>query len=145
MECSPRKLRVRVAAMSSGRAVLELDLPMPPRELSPNYRGHWAQIAGYKKDYRDHCLVLAKSVMWRAKGKYPLPGPVVAEVTFTFPNHRRRDQDNVLAALKAAWDGCVDAGLLADDKLPDFRVEPQPEEYRKGVSSVRVRLVTRTK
>ena len=133
--------------MPSARVSVELDLPMPPRELSPNYRGHWGKIAGYKKSYRDHCLVLAKSVMWRQKrlypkdGEFPLALPVVAEVTFTFPDRRRRDQDNALASLKAAWDGLVDAGLLADDKMPDFRVEPQQEEYRKGVSGVRVRLV----
>ena len=131
---------MRAAARTS--AVVELDLPMPPRELSPNYRGHYYAVARIRKEYRRDCRVFALMVMRRAKGEYPLAPPVVAEVTFTFPNRRRRDQDNALASLKSFWDGCVDAGLLADDKLPDFRVEPQQEGYRKGVAGVRGRLVT---
>ena len=129
--------------MSDAREVVEIDIPMPPRELSPNYRGHYYAIARIRKEYRRDCRVFALMVMRRVKGQYPLAPPVVAEVTFTFPDHRRRDQDNVLASLKSFWDGCVDAGLLADDKLPDFRVVALQEEYLKGVSGVRVRLVTR--
>ena len=129
--------------MSEARALVELDLPMPPRELSPNYRGHWREVAPIRRDYREHCLMLALVAIQNNGGRpeYPLAPPVVAEVTFTFPDRRRRDQDNALAGLKAAWDGLVDAGLLADDKMPDFRVVPQQEEYRKGVSGVRGRLV----
>lgn len=133
----------RSVVAQAKEAEVVLDLPMPPRELSPNYRGHWAEISGYRHDYRDHCCVLAKSVMWRiGDGEFPLAPPVVAEVTFIFPNRRRRDQDNALAGLKACWDGLVDAGLLSDDKLPDFRVVAQQEEYRKGAGGVRVRLVS---
>ena len=131
--------------MPSARVSVELDLPMPPRELSPNYRGHFYEIASIRKKYRQDCQVLAQNMMQFGK-EYPLAPlapPVVAEVTFTFPDRRRRDQDNVLASLKACWDGLVDAGLLADDKMPDFRVEPQQEEYRKGVAGVRVRLVAK--
>ena len=126
--------------MPNPRVSVELDLPMPPRELSPNYRGHWGKVGFIRKGYRQHCQVLAQNMM-QAGGEYPLAPPVVAEVTFTFPDRRWRDQDNALASLKACWDGLVDAGLLADDKMPDFRVVPQQEEYRKGVSGVRVRLV----
>ena len=127
--------------MPNPRAVVQvvLDLPMPPKELSPNHRGHWREIAPIRRDYRELCRLLAQNMMQHG-GKYPLPGPVVAEVTFTFPNRRRRDQDNALAALKACWDGLVDAGLLADDKLPGFRVVAQQEEYSKGAGGVRVRL-----
>lgn len=118
---------------------VELDLPMPPRELSPNHRGHYYKVAPIRKAYRQECQVLAQNWMQHSGADFPLAPPIVAEVTFTFPNRRRRDQDNALAALKACWDGLVDARLLEDDKLPDFRVVAQ-EEYRKGVSGVRVRL-----
>jgi len=34
---------------------------------------------------------------------------------FFFKTRRRRDRDNLLASLKAAFDGLADAGLVADD------------------------------
>jgi Holliday junction resolvase RusA-like endonuclease len=38
-----------------------------------------------------------------------------AQVTFYFDSKRRRDPDNALAAMKAAFDGMVDAKIIADD------------------------------
>lgn len=37
------------------------------------------------------------------------------EATFHHKQKRRRDQDNAMAMLKAAYDGIVDSGLLVDD------------------------------
>jgi hypothetical protein len=49
---------------------------------------------------------------------------------FYFPNDRRRDEDNAIASLKAAYDGVVDAGLLSDDdhkhmqrERPEFKID----------------------
>jgi crossover junction endodeoxyribonuclease RusA len=49
---------------------------------------------------------------------------------FYFPNERRRDEDNAIASLKAAYDGIVDAGLLPDDdhkhmqrERPEFKID----------------------
>lgn len=36
-------------------------LPWPPKELSPNFRGHWAKLARAKKAYRLACAWQAKA------------------------------------------------------------------------------------
>ena len=38
-----------------------------------------------------------------------------AEATFFFRDKRRRDRDNLLASLKAAFDGIAAAGVVEDD------------------------------
>jgi Holliday junction resolvase RusA-like endonuclease len=40
---------------------------------------------------------------------------VTIQATLWHKTNRRRDGDNALASLKAAFDGLVDAGILADD------------------------------
>ena len=80
-----------------------LSLPWPPKELSPNYRGHWAPQAAAKKKYRFAVRILAL--------QHPLPipeeGPIFLEVEFYAPDNRPRDQDNMIAAFKAGQDGTV--------------------------------------
>jgi Holliday junction resolvase RusA-like endonuclease len=39
-----------------------------------------------------------------------------ARVVFYAKDARRRDRDNILASMKPAFDGLVDAGILADDE-----------------------------
>ncbi|MFA5186672.1 MAG: hypothetical protein WC551_09370 [Patescibacteria group bacterium] len=40
---------------------------------------------------------------------------------FYYATNRRRDQDNATAALKAAYDGIVDSGLVGDDDIRHMR------------------------
>lgn len=118
----------------SQAARLSLMLPWPPKELSPNARVHWAALAPIKAGYREECG-------WRAKvgetdkgflpqSMRPLPPPVRATVTFVVPDRRRRDVDNLMASVKAAWDGCVDAGLLEDDSADKFTPRPADPAFR---------------
>ena len=51
--------------------------------------------------------------------------------TFFFKDDRRRDPDNAMGAIKAVYDGIVDAGLVIDDDAkhmkrgePEFDVDP---------------------
>lgn len=55
---------------------------------------------------------------------------VDVSVVFYYKTKRRRDEDNAMGSLKAAYDGIVDAGLVGDDdwehmsrKIPEFRVD----------------------
>lgn len=55
---------------------------------------------------------------------------VDVSVVFYHKTKRRRDEDNAIGSLKAAYDGIVDAGLVGDDdwkhmsrKIPEFRVD----------------------
>jgi hypothetical protein len=58
----------------------------------------------------------------------------LAEVSATFyhATERRRDQDNAMGSLKAAYDGIVDAQLVVDDDYahlrrgsPEFRTDKE--------------------
>ena len=88
-------------------------LPLPPRALSPNARIHWAIKARATKAYRRTCYIMALAAP-RTTGK-PRWSHAIARATFYHAQRRRRDGDNLLASLKAAFDGIVDAGLLLDD------------------------------
>ena len=90
-----------------------ITIPVPPRILSPNYRGHWAPISAAKKQYRETCRYLALSAMGTDR-----PGWERATYTVEWytPTKRTPDEDNASASLKAAFDGLQDAGLIANDK-----------------------------
>ena len=111
-----------------------LDLPWPPAILNPNRarRLHWTAQHKAAKEYRWECFLYGKArsrELAGAKVPLPLPAPIAATVTFYMPNRRRRDLDNLLAATKPAWDGIVDAGLLADDNADQLTITLKPPEY----------------
>lgn len=90
---------------------MKIELPWPPKELSPNARIHWAKLAKSKKAYRQACA-------WAAKGQGAQP--LAAEklhlsLTFYAPTRRTYDLDNALARMKAGLDGLADV-LGVDDK-----------------------------
>ena len=91
---------------------MRLVLDLPPRELSPNFRSHWAKKAKAVKYYREQA--------W-ARARIEAPRPFLEwkratlRTTWYLPDARRRDPDNLMASLKAAIDGLVDARVLADD------------------------------
>lgn len=98
-------------------AIAAIELPWPPRELSPNARPHWAQLAKAKKQYRLLCFVLARRAGVRG-GMVTADKRLRVAMTFYPPVKRHRDKDNLLASMKAALDGLADA-LLVDDRQFD--------------------------
>ncbi len=105
-------------------------LPLPKRVLSPNCpvfsrQGRMAKAAATKK-YRK----MAKEATEDAQvntGPWSLAS---VAVVFFHKVKRRRDQDNAMGSLKAAYDGIVDAGLIVDDdwehlqrELPTFEID----------------------
>lgn len=55
---------------------------------------------------------------------------VTANVVFYHKVKRKRDEDNAMGSLKAAYDGIVDAGLVKDDdwenmsrEIPRFKID----------------------
>jgi crossover junction endodeoxyribonuclease RusA len=91
-----------------GEVVVVLDIP--PRELSPNARVHWAAKARAVKAYRAAAMQAAALVApgWRWER-------AEASAVYYFAEARRRDADNLLAMLKPAFDGIAEAGLLVND------------------------------
>ena len=87
---------------------MQISLPWPPRGLWPNYRNHWAAMARGKRAYKQAAWALAQPI-----GKVAWPR-VSVHLTFCPPDNRRRDMDNMIAAMKAALDG-LSAAIGVDD------------------------------
>src|SRR5690242_2636782 len=89
---------------------MRLELPWPPRELSPNARVHYLAKSRVTKAYREQAYWLA-----RKSSAEMFPCSVLAEtpitLAFTFhpPDRRRRDLDTMLSSVKSGIDGVADA------------------------------------
>ncbi len=97
---------------------MNVTLPWPPKELSPNARLHWAALSRVKKQYRAACHAQAYMAGIRPGDLGPAKKAAVS-LTFYPPDRRARDQDNMMASMKAGLDGLADA-LGLDDR--NFRV-----------------------
>ena len=112
---------------------LKVVLPLPPKELSPNARVHWGRKARAVKRYRLVASAATEGALVEA-GRPDAAWEATSLQIFLFNRTRhRRDPDNLLAAMKSAFDGIADA-LGVDDarwihlppvqeKDPDPRVE----------------------
>jgi len=83
-------------------------LGLPDRRLSPNARVCWQAKSRAVKAYRSEAFFIGQRFPTRWKA-------AEAESTFFFRDKRRRDRDNLLASLKAAFDGIAAAGVVEDD------------------------------
>jgi Holliday junction resolvase RusA-like endonuclease len=113
---------------------ITVTLSLPPPELNQNSRKHWRQkspiVAGYRKT--------AGLLMLPMRCKdWPWP-KCRADVRFSFPDNRRRDVSNFLGALKPAWDGFEDAGMVVDDR--DIWFGKVYGVVEKGVAQVEITL-----
>lgn len=97
--------------------MISITLPFPPAELNPNRKNgrHWAATNDIKASYLRDCRVLTLQAM----GKWvPPAGTLALEITFVQPDKRRRDRDNLLAAMKSGLDG-ISQALGVDDQYFD--------------------------
>lgn len=104
---------------------LTITLPLPPRACWQNHRGHWSKGSKARQQQRFTARVRALEVMNRAEPRWE---KATVRFEFYWPDARRRDPLNAMAAMKAAVDGLVDAGVLADDdqlmpETPAFEVD----------------------
>jgi crossover junction endodeoxyribonuclease RusA len=120
--------------MSEERAIsIRVDnLPLPPRECSPNARVHWVAKAAAVRDFRADCGILIAQVAMRAPRRL-LVTPVVitldiycghtwvGDMVIADGRYRPKDVDNALAACKPLIDAIVDAGVIPDDSTKHVR------------------------
>lgn len=110
--------------------IVNLILPWPPKELSPNARTYWRKRAPIARSYREACYVLAKQsgvvIDWT--------GDIHAWIDFYPPDKRQRDDDNMIAAFKSGRDGLADA-LGVNDRR--FRIHPYVKSEVGGMVKVR--------
>lgn len=112
--------------------MIEIVLPWPPKELSPNSRLHLAMKKVAVANYREVCRVLTI----QSKVKIDWPGDVHAWIDFIPPDRRLRDDDNAFASFKAGRDGICDALGINDNRI---RSHPWLKAGEIG-SMVKVRL-----
>jgi len=90
---------------------------LPPVEYSPNWRGSWFDRYQSGLVYRNAVYYSCVEARNRAAlSGYPKPfDKARLDLTFVFPQRRRRDQDNLQARFKPGQDAIVAAGLVRDD------------------------------
>ena len=96
---------------------MKVTLPWPDASLSPNRKNgrHWGAVHAAKGKRLSDARFLALAEM-RKSGYVPPAGTLALVVTFHAPDKRRRDLDNLLASMKADFDGLSQA-LGVDDQL----------------------------
>lgn len=111
---------------------MTVDLPWPPKELSPNARVHWSKKSKAAKSYRAACFLLAQQAKLTAP---EATGRLHLWLSFFPPDRRHRDDDNMIAAFKSGRDGIADA-LGIDDKR--FVCHPFVSDQTGGMVRVNV-------
>lgn len=97
------------------RETYTITLPLPHKHLSPNARPHWRAKAMAVKVYRSLTGLTATGILTGQANLRPMWKAATVQGRAFFKDARRRDKDNILASLKAAFDGLKDAGLIEDD------------------------------
>jgi crossover junction endodeoxyribonuclease RusA len=107
-----------------------IELPWPPKALSPNARVHWAEKARKTKMARTLAWGLTAQLLG-TKIRYwePRDGEIVLKVTLEPPMRggARPDEDNVMASLKAYRDGIASALGVNDSRFRNERPEWLPK------------------
>lgn len=114
--------------------MISVDLPFPPAELNPNRKNgrHWRETYDIKSRYQRDCRVLTL----QAIGKWiPPAGSLALDITFIQPDKRRRDRDNLLAAMKSGIDGLAQALGVDDSEFDPVTIR---REYGQKPGSVRI-------
>lgn len=96
-----------------------------PWALSNGSHGHWAT--------RQRKLDLAQKQVWAYAKAYklqPVVGRARLTITLVFPQHRRRDTDNLYSRVKGCVDGLVKGGWLTDDSADVLELVVRGETQR---------------
>lgn len=138
---TPEPEKARQSASVCGGDTVCVVLPLPPKELHPNARVHWAKKAKAAREYRRKAYFAAFEVLGGRVGDAGLKWQrATVQITWYAPSRRRTDPDNALASLKPALDGLSrphgkspGAMIVADDSGFSFlpvRMEVDRENPR---------------
>lgn len=94
---------------------IELVITLPQEALNPNSSvGMWGK-AKAKKDHKTEAWLVAMNWLNERNLDPPRWAAATIQCRFYFAKKRRRDKDNFAAAMKAAFDGIAQAGIVAND------------------------------
>lgn len=101
---------------------ITITLPLPPKQLSPNARSRtWKAKAFAARRYRKTAYLSTLEACGNVRPRWER---CMAWATFYHATNRRRDSDNAMSSLKAAFDGMRDAGLFVDDHAGVLTILP---------------------
>jgi crossover junction endodeoxyribonuclease RusA len=109
----------------------EFFLSWPDKRLSPNSREHWASVARAKKRAKRDAYYSVKDA---GIGKIEAESLSVRYVIYP-PDRRARDQDNIIASLKAYADGIAEA-IGIDDSKWNISIAPRGPIEKGGMIKV---------
>lgn len=95
-----------------------IELPWPPRELSPNARIHHMAKAKVTKAYREQAYWLTV----QSGAQFPAASGAILSIAFHPPDKRRRDLDGMFSSIKSGLDGIADA-LGVNDHRFEFQLK----------------------
>jgi Holliday junction resolvase RusA-like endonuclease len=122
------------------RIILEL----PPKVLSPNWTvgttgGRFKKASAFKRYKRRAAEAVESCGIESFPWKY-----VHVEAEFFHKVKRKRDEDNAMGSLKAAYDGLVVAGVTADDdsqhmkrEIPKFNKDTEDPRVELTITRIR--------
>ena len=108
----------------AGGSVNKIILPYPNPALMPNRKHghHWAATQQAKAKARQEAYLLSGSLNYTGGG---------LKITFYTPDNRKRDLDNLLAAMKPALDGMAQAIGVDDALFRPLLIDKVKAENRK--------------
>ena len=110
-------------------------VPLPSFKVSPNARTHFRVRANLIYDQRQEAREAAMVAAYDCDLKEPITDAIVQIVRWN-KTVRLTDPDNLIAQLKASFDGITDAGVWIDD----LNVMYLPPLQRKDSTNPRVEL-----
>lgn len=98
---------------------VRIELELPPKELMPNSRPHRMAKARAVKEYRaasQDAAFVSMGTDGDVVAKSGFPWDHATAQVFWRHSSTQPDRDNALAALKAAFDGIADSGVIGNDR-----------------------------
>lgn len=103
--------------------MIQVTLPWPHKNLSPNARVHWGAKSRSVKAARSLAFYHAFD------SRRPKPdGQLVVSLEFIPPTNRARDIDNMVASCKAYLDGIAEALGVNDNRFKLGRITGKPAQ-----------------
>ncbi len=115
---------------------LVIELPLPPRHLSPNGRAYWRAKAQAVAEYRGDVHLLAE-VAVREK-KWQAPDRVAVSLVWCLKGARTAglyaplDADNAVGGAKTLLDGLRDAKALVNDTWEHMKIAEVDVDLKSG-------------
>ena len=105
----------RASRPDSRVSYLDVQLPLPPKQLSPNATCHWAAKARATRLYRQACWAAFQQAKPKGWTQVPIEIDVSYRCSAKAIGYAPKDIGNAISSLKAAVDAMQDAGVIPND------------------------------